>query len=274
MSKAYIYRIRNKIDDKIYIGSTKVPKKREYQHFYSLKNNNHCNKHLQSAWNKYGESNFVFEILEEVDLKDQYIVEQQYLHKLSPFNEKGYNLCRNARYGHGEFKNGEDNFLSKHTNKQVIYLKKLLAEEDYSLKKLSDLTGIDVNNITNIKRFASWKDVGSQYNDKILEKKAKKLAINNYQNILLQESAYIMYKEYKMSFETISKLLHVPSYKISKYCFEQDLLDNYDIINCSMCGKEMIRKTKNHKYCTACRDIGKRCKSKKDFKNKRDKLFS
>lgn len=61
-----IYKITNLINDKCYIGQTNNIKKRHREHFTSLRLNNHFNIHLQRAWNKYGEENFEFSILEEV----------------------------------------------------------------------------------------------------------------------------------------------------------------------------------------------------------------
>ena len=90
-----IYQIKNKVNNKIYIGSSKDIYKRWRYHIANFKGNRHCNKYFQASWNKYGEDNFEFSILEKVtnleDLKD---IEQRYLLKLNPFKENGYNLCR------------------------------------------------------------------------------------------------------------------------------------------------------------------------------------
>jgi group I intron endonuclease len=59
-----IYAIKNKINGKMYIGSSYNIKQRFTAHKSALKNNNHRNKHLQNAWNKYGEDNFEFIIIE------------------------------------------------------------------------------------------------------------------------------------------------------------------------------------------------------------------
>jgi len=64
--KSGIYLIGNIINDKKYIGSAKNINKRWYQHKYALNNNTHDNSCLQNAWNKYGENNFKFTIIEEV----------------------------------------------------------------------------------------------------------------------------------------------------------------------------------------------------------------
>lgn len=60
-----IYQIRNIINNKIYVGSTVCFKNRWAVHLFLLDRNKHGNSHLQSAWNKYGKDNFIFEILEE-----------------------------------------------------------------------------------------------------------------------------------------------------------------------------------------------------------------
>src|SRR6266404_9821390 len=59
-----IYRILNLIDNKIYIGSAYNLYMRWAQHKSNLKLNKHPSRYLQNAWNKYGENNFKFEILE------------------------------------------------------------------------------------------------------------------------------------------------------------------------------------------------------------------
>lgn len=75
------YKIINKINNRVYIGITELPvEKRFIQHKKMLNNNTHPNYHLQPDWNKYGESNFLFELLEtrEYDnLEDGYYHEYE-----------------------------------------------------------------------------------------------------------------------------------------------------------------------------------------------------
>ena len=94
-----IYRIRNIINNKFYIGSTKNFSQRKSAHLSLLRRHIHDNGRLQNAWNKYCEDNFVFEIIEEVeDLREKLIErEQYYFDTLNPNDEKnGYNLCLKA----------------------------------------------------------------------------------------------------------------------------------------------------------------------------------
>jgi group I intron endonuclease len=98
IKKSGIYRITNKINNKIYIGSAYNLSNRFSTHKYSLKNNKHKNPHLQSAWNLYGEKEFIFEILEIVEDKTKIIErEQYYLDLYNPCdNSIGYNIAKKA----------------------------------------------------------------------------------------------------------------------------------------------------------------------------------
>lgn len=59
-----IYCIENRINNKTYIGSSKNIYQRLLKHFALLRHNKHENAHLQNAWNKYGEENFEWTVLE------------------------------------------------------------------------------------------------------------------------------------------------------------------------------------------------------------------
>jgi group I intron endonuclease len=75
-----VYEIKNKVNGKRYIGSTIMSfSKRLEHHRCLLKNGTHKNAYLQNAWNKYGEDNFEFNIIEVVDPCCTLEVEQTYL---------------------------------------------------------------------------------------------------------------------------------------------------------------------------------------------------
>lgn len=77
--KTGIYKIINISNNKYYIGSSKDIETRLSSHFRSLKKGRHVNNHLQSSFNKYGENNFITEIVEECNIKDLLLREQYYL---------------------------------------------------------------------------------------------------------------------------------------------------------------------------------------------------
>lgn len=61
-----IYKIVNLVNDKFYVGSTTNQKVRFRQHRKLLRENRHHCRHLQAAWNKYGEDKFEFRAIEDV----------------------------------------------------------------------------------------------------------------------------------------------------------------------------------------------------------------
>jgi len=88
-----IYGIRNLNNEKIYVGSSIDFEKRILEHKDSLNKNCHHNILLQRSWNKYGESSFVFFLLEKCE-KNCLIEEEQYwmdfYNSYNPY--KGYNI--------------------------------------------------------------------------------------------------------------------------------------------------------------------------------------
>jgi len=63
--KSGIYGIHNVANGKWYIGQTTNLRVRKLCHFSELRHGKHHNKHLQSAFKKYGEHNFEFRVLEK-----------------------------------------------------------------------------------------------------------------------------------------------------------------------------------------------------------------
>lgn len=82
--KSGIYKIQCRANGRIYIGSAKNLSTRKYQHLYALRLGTHYNRHLQNAWNKYGEDEFDFSILEFCDIELLIEREQYYIDQLSP----------------------------------------------------------------------------------------------------------------------------------------------------------------------------------------------
>ncbi len=79
-----IYQIKNKTNNKIYVGSSKYIEKRWKRHLSNLKAKKHCNPYLQNSFNKHGEEIFEFTILEECDESQLLIQEQYWIDKLTP----------------------------------------------------------------------------------------------------------------------------------------------------------------------------------------------
>lgn len=96
--KCGVYLIVNTLNGNRYVGSSKNLYGRLYDHFYSLEHQTHHNKHLQSAYNKYGECNFMYCILEFCSEEHQYELEQSYISFMKPeYNKSEYVIANTGR---------------------------------------------------------------------------------------------------------------------------------------------------------------------------------
>lgn len=91
-----IYSIINKINDKTYIGSSCDINRRWRHHRQNLHKGVHHCIHLQRAWNKYGESHFVFNIEQECERNKLINIEQSFLDKAKTNHKKYYNSTYHA----------------------------------------------------------------------------------------------------------------------------------------------------------------------------------
>lgn len=92
-----VYMIKNLVNNKTYIGSSKNMNKRWVGHKRLLNNKKHKNKHLCNAWHKYGENNFNFSVIEYIELENLIMKEQQYIDNYNATdNNFGYNIVPNA----------------------------------------------------------------------------------------------------------------------------------------------------------------------------------
>lgn len=91
--KCFIYKITNKINNKIYIGQTISPNNRWGKHKYYGKNPQITKQFIHYAMSKYGHENFSFEILDTCLKKEADTIEDQYINKYDSRNPQfGYNI--------------------------------------------------------------------------------------------------------------------------------------------------------------------------------------
>lgn len=91
-----IYKIINVINNKFYVGSAVNFAERKRKHWWMLRKNTHANKHLQSAWGKYGEQAFRFVIVEEVLQDADILAAENVWLKEHVGKEYCYNLATDA----------------------------------------------------------------------------------------------------------------------------------------------------------------------------------
>lgn len=88
-----IYKITCIPTQKIYIGQSRNIYKRWYQHIYTLNAKQHRNSYLQRAWNKYGQDNFNFEVIDKCYVSELDDKEKYYIEKFNSMDRKyGFNL--------------------------------------------------------------------------------------------------------------------------------------------------------------------------------------
>lgn len=91
-----IYAIEGKIGE-IYVGSAVSIPKRKREHYTALRKGKHPNRHLQAAFDKYGESYFTFKVLEIVkDTSKLLYYEQLWLDIAFTSADTVYNILTKA----------------------------------------------------------------------------------------------------------------------------------------------------------------------------------
>ncbi len=92
MEVGYIYKIINKVNKKVYIGSTKRPHQRKLEHFRASNKKSLVSLDIQ----KIGVESFEFIILEEVEMANLLLKEKDYIEKFNTLYPNGYNLHNNS----------------------------------------------------------------------------------------------------------------------------------------------------------------------------------
>lgn len=142
-----IYKITNLINNKIYIGQTRMPEPQRWQsHIWHAYNNpqNDC-IYLCHAIKKYGRENFKREILEEVDDENLNIREIYYINKYNSTNPQiGYNITKGGD-GHSKYDDTIILQLYQKYNSIIKVANELNASRDTIAKRLQGL-GIETSN--------------------------------------------------------------------------------------------------------------------------------
>ena len=139
-----IYKILNRGNNKVYIGSSIVLNKRKYKHFWMLRKGIHPNVYLQKSYNRNGEDTFDFQIIELCEEKDLIFRENHYINEYRA-NEMdfGYNLAlvsdsrRNILSDEVKMKLSKHNQI-KNGNFSKFSLTNIISEEIFIFDTLID----------------------------------------------------------------------------------------------------------------------------------------
>jgi group I intron endonuclease len=181
-----IYQIRNVINGHRYVGSAFNIKGRWSVHKHLLVNRKHINRHLQNVWNKYGEQNFIFEVL-EITEKEKIISREQFFidtlkpeYNLSPtagnttgvlFSEERRNNISNALKGKCA---GVNNPAAKINFEIAAKMREDYKSGQYSQKQLCKKYNVSIRTVQSTLYNKIWKDENYEYETQLFSETHKK----------------------------------------------------------------------------------------------------
>ncbi|HEV7857173.1 MAG TPA: GIY-YIG nuclease family protein [Pyrinomonadaceae bacterium] len=101
-----VFLIRNMVNEKVFVGVSLDLAGIINRHKFQLAMGNHTNTRLQLEWNEFGGESFAFEILDQLNpqddpqfdyRKDLACLEDLWLEKLQPYDDRGYNTRKLSR---------------------------------------------------------------------------------------------------------------------------------------------------------------------------------
>lgn len=180
-----IYKITNTVNGKVYIGKSHNIEERFKQHIEGLNGKRNHNPHFQSAWNKYGKSNFKFEIIHPLKKYVEEEISDLEVYYISKYNSTdanyGYNFQCGGQGGklserHKEIMKQQSQFKNASlTHEDVVRIKLAL----YCLMdrhEIAKIFNVDISVVKSISEIKNYYYVCEELNDKI--KGLKKRLIN------------------------------------------------------------------------------------------------
>ena len=101
-----VFLIRNTTNDRVYVASGMDIQGIINRHKFALSMGGHQSKELQKDWNELGADKFKFEIVDQMDPRDEpgfdarrelQFLEEMWLEKVQPYDERGYNERKLSR---------------------------------------------------------------------------------------------------------------------------------------------------------------------------------
>lgn len=210
-----IYKIKNKLNNMVYIGESLNIEERWNRHKQDLREGKHHSYKLQQDYNLCGEDNFTYEVIEEIDSNLKVgvrqllclIYEDKYIKQYNSV-ERGYNLeytlqrVLDGKRGVFSEKEIKDSHIKMLEN-MIINLKRnngiYISSKRANKRKNNNISCLfQIRNIVLDKSYISR----SKNPDNILEDIAKKLKRNKYSNRGLQ-SDFNKYKIDNFEFSII-----------------------------------------------------------------------
>lgn len=242
-----IYEIQNMRNGKRYIGQSKNLYRRQCSHLTKLKQGIHPNKHLQNAWNKYGEDAFQFHVLEycpleKLNLKECFWIDFYqtnrigYNIRIDPVNNRGVKWSKEHRRKMEQVMNDENGWFKNHTIPKTTMekaweasRKKVWTKEERE-RHSKRMTGVKTKDTSRMKAAQTGENNGDA---KLTELEAKQIIYlldRGYESALLADI-------YKVAFGTISAI---------KRCRAWTYFDRNSVLEDAEIGKLAMERL--HKY--------------------------
>lgn len=216
-----IYSIENVVNHKKYIGQSINIKSRWCKHKVDLNNGSHDNDYLQKSWNKYGENNFEFEILEECSEEELNEKERYYIDLYNTMNrDYGYNLKSGGQ---------DKNYVTEYVKNKISESNKKYYEEHPEARIKSSISA-----------YKQWSNP---------EIKAKISGVNNY----MYGKTHTEEARRKIS---EAQKGHVSKYrnKTPVFCIELNKLFEDSVTACRELGLNTSRAGNIHEVCKGIRN--------------------
>lgn len=240
-----IYMITNKINSKVYVGSTHEFIGRWRTHRSLLNRNEHFNKHLQASWNKYGSENFELSVLEVIDMSlhdDIYLTEREsyYIQLYKSTDRKfGYNTIADTVTNSGYKWNEESRKKYSEYRKQHIVKEAVEALNKYSEERKGK------SNIAAIEWYQNLSEEEKiEYTKKRVEGRKRKAEERGYWNSEETYKKIVVTKKERGQIKTISlynldgTLYHIyDSYTDCLKTFGDSIKNSASLQNCIKTGK-------------------------------------
>lgn len=207
--KSVVYSITSVINNKKYIGSAVNYNVRRVRHLSNLRCNRHHSSHLQNSFNKYGETNFVFDILEIVDDISVLIeTEQKWIDDIKPEFNMTLIAGLNSHLG---LKRSEE---TKQKMSEVRIGMKFTQEHKNNISKSKK--GVSING-TNMNKDKIGKSLSTEQKNKI--------KLSNQGKIVSEETK-------KKISETLKNkvLVSAVAIRVEKYSLDDKLISEYKSI--------------------------------------------
>ena len=187
-----IYIISNKINNKVYIGQSKTIEDRLHQHKYNLRHNKHKNIHLQNSWNKYGELNFDFDIIELCEVENLDCREKYYINQYKSYEDDfGYNIEHGGRAGNKGKRFKECCYFNNASlDEETVRHIKLCLYNLMTREEICDLFNVSMCVVKSIAEIKNYYYVCEELNDKIKNIKSNMTEEHKAQAINLYNEGY------------------------------------------------------------------------------------